>query len=337
MSSSADTFVPLCDFLKIASLSKITISRIFTQQWKLHKIQSKEEDCKYFINLLREVENEIVDSLHKEHIGLLQDSVRIHYAYDELISLLDTGELRGNFKGNTNWKDMASNNIAILKNMIKSEKTYAHKHVFTKISNVRVEDLSQDDPLYLGVIDLSSDKFKIAENQYSDLAEGRVSIRELNKSADIKEICEDFVARRDEIQRLRKFVISPDEQVSHKNSLVKTIARLIDTTMYRFPMNYEVEITRSERQSIASKNRKIQEQKGSRGNKPDLMIRVIFRNKWEEIVYFESGKWSCSGNKIRSDRNKLVQFCIDGSDELTKICKKESLNKSYMGFGINIA
>ena len=37
------------------------------------------------------------------------------------------------------------------------------------------------------------------------------------------------------------------------------------------------------------------------------MIHVIFRNKWEEIVYVESGKWNCDDEKIHNDHNKLVE------------------------------
>ncbi len=43
---------------------------------------------------------------------------------------------------------MASNNIAILKSTIKNERTLAYNHIFTKIYEVRVEKLSQDDLLY---------------------------------------------------------------------------------------------------------------------------------------------------------------------------------------------
>ncbi|CAG8825906.1 3153_t:CDS:2, partial [Racocetra persica] len=75
----------------------------------------------------------------------------------------------------------------------------------------------------------------------------------------------------------------------------------------------------------------------SRGNKPDLMIRMFVHKKWEEIEYLESGKWNCNDEKIRDDHNKLVQFCLDGTEELFKICKKGSLNKNYIGFGVNIA
>ena len=196
----------------------------------------------------------------------------------------------------------------------------------------------------------------------------------MTKSSDIKNVCADFILKRKEINRLRKFVLSSSETVSHdqwveeehekervargitdvllqeiklnafrkvssgsENSLVEIIARLMDTTMYRLPVDYEIEVTRAERQSIASKNRKVQQQKGSRGDKPDLMIRVIFRSKWEEIVYVESGKWNCDDEKIRNDHNKLVQLCIDSTDELFKICEKESLNRNYIGFGVNIA
>ncbi|EXX55541.1 uncharacterized protein OCT59_005904 [Rhizophagus irregularis] len=67
------------------------------------------------------------------------------------------------------------------------------------------------------------------------------------------------------------------------------------------------------------------------------MIRVFFRNKWEEIIYVEIGKWNCDDEKIRSDHNKLVQLCMDGSNKLFKICEKEPLNRNYIGFGVNIA
>ncbi|CAB4396389.1 unnamed protein product [Rhizophagus irregularis] len=371
---STEIFVPLYNFLKSASLEKITISRIFTQQWKLFKIQPKEEDCECLINILRSVENEIVNAERKEHIQSLQDINKIYYSRDELISLVDAGELRGNFKEYINWRNMACNNITILKNTIKNGGTPAHNHIYTKICEVRVEELSQDDPLCNGVIDLSSDKYQLSENNHIDLMGDKAGIRELSKSSEIKSVFADFIFEREEIYRLRKFVLSPSEMVSHgqwveeehekervargitnvllqeiklnafrkvsngsENCLVEIIARLMDTAMYRLPVEYDIEITRAERQSMASKNRKVQQQKGSRGDKPDLMIRVFFRNKWEEIIYVESGKWNCDDEKIRSDHNKLVQLCMDGSNELFKICEKEPLNRNYIGFGVNIA
>src|SRR6185312_17334215 len=55
------------------------------------------------------------------------------------------------------------------------------------------------------------------------------------------------------------------------------------------------------------------------------------------IVYVESGKWNCSDKRICEDHKKLVQLCIDGEEELFKMCDREALNRKYIGFGINIA
>ncbi|RGB33381.1 hypothetical protein C1646_788831 [Rhizophagus diaphanus] len=75
-----------------------------------------------------------------------------------------------------------------------------------------------------------------------------------------------------------------------ENTLVEIIACLIDMVMYYLPVNYEVEVTRAERQSKASKNCKVQQKTGSRGDKPDLMFCAYLRQKWEEIIFFKSGK-----------------------------------------------
>ena len=57
-----------------------------------------------------------------------------------------------------------------------------------------------------------------------------------------------------------------------ENTLVEIIAHLIDMAMYHLPVDYEIEITRAERQSKVSKSRKVQQKTGSRGDKPDLMF-----------------------------------------------------------------
>ena len=54
------------------------------------------------------------------------------------------------------------------------------------------------------------------------------------------------------------------------------------------------------------------------------MFRAYLRQKWEEIVFFESGKWDTDEDKICYDYNKLVQLCLDGTKELVKKCMKET-------------
>ncbi len=83
--------------------------------------------------------------------------------------MIDAGELRENFKEYITWRDTASNNIAILKSTIKNGRMPAHDHIFTKICEARVDNLSQDDPLCNGVIDLSLDKYQLSENNHIDL------------------------------------------------------------------------------------------------------------------------------------------------------------------------
>ncbi|CAJ0767363.1 3188_t:CDS:2, partial [Entrophospora sp. SA101] len=93
----------------------------------------------------------------------------------------------------------------------------------------------------------------------------------------------------------------------------------------------------SEQQSVASKNRKIHQGTGSRGNKPDIMIRAFFQWKWNEITYAEGGKWDSDEKKRLDDHNSLVRFCSDGYDELSKKFKKEKLRSFLLVFRINVA
>ncbi|CAJ0843505.1 1964_t:CDS:2, partial [Entrophospora sp. SA101] len=90
-----------------------------------------------------------------------------------------------------------------------------------------------------------------------------------------------------------------------------------------------IDITISEQQSVASKNRKIHQGTGSRGNNPDIMIRAFFQRKWNKIAYVEGGRWDSDEKKRLDDHNSLVRFCSDGYDELSK-------NFLFV-FGINVA
>ena len=102
------------------------------------------------------------------------------------------------------------------------------------------------------------------------------------------------------------------------------------------PIGLDIEVTRNDRQSYASKKRKNRQVSGSRGNKPDLMIRAFFKQKWNEIAYVESGKWKSTAIKTRNDHNKLARFTPDGYTDLSKKTKKDKLYEFCIVFGINI-
>ena len=96
-----------------------------------------------------------------------------------------------------------------------------------------------------------------------------------------------------------------------EGSLVKVVSRLMDAVMQGLPVEYDVEVIRGERQSVASKDRKSQQSNGSKGNRPDLMIRAYLRNKQDEVAYIESSKWQASDQKIFNDHNKLARLILD--------------------------
>ncbi|CAG8787709.1 12875_t:CDS:2, partial [Gigaspora rosea] len=123
-----------------------------------------------------------------------------------------------------------------------NEVTPVHEHLFTRLSNTDVDRC-------IGIIDLSSDKYIILESETR-----------------------------------RKFVLSLRETVTHDqwvevdhvrghiaSGITDITSRLSDITIsiYHLPVDFEVEITRSERQSIAKMGRNI---------------------------FFESGKWRFAVN-----------------------------------------
>ncbi|CAG8755579.1 15406_t:CDS:2, partial [Racocetra persica] len=332
-------------------------------------------DCEHVARLLREMELENLKDERKRHFKLLlQDNNKMHFVWNELKSLVDANILHNKFKEQTDWKKKALSNIGTIKEKIKDENTSTHERLFAKLCKVDIEGLTCDDPLYISVIDLGSDKYKLFESDYDVLVGQKAGIIRLNKDALIKNVCANFVIKREEAQRLYKFVLAPTELVMHdqwveqnhdrervakgitdvllqeiktdilrrvdkglENTLVGSIARLIDATMYRLPIGCEIEVTRGERQSIASKNRKVKQSDGARGDKPDLMIRAFLRQKWNEVVYFESGRWSSTDKKKQDDHNKLAQLCLDGYKEIKKKCVKQLLHERYIAFGVNIA
>src|SRR6266498_4125159 len=122
-----------------------------------------------------------------------------------------------------------------------------------------------------------------------------------------------------------------------EGSLVEVVSRLMDAVMWDLPVEYDVEVTRGECQSVANKDHKSQQNSELKGNRPDLIIQAYLRNKWDEVAYIESSKWQTSDQKIFDDHNKLVKLTLDGFQYLLKKYVKDVLHDNFIGFGISIA
>nr|CAG8541545.1 964_t:CDS:10 [Entrophospora candida] len=165
----------------------------------------------------------------------------------------------------------AQRTINNVKDKLKNGSTPVHERLFRKLCGIDINNLTYDNTL------------------------SNVGIRRLSKDALIKNVCADFARRRNEFQETYKLAVAGDLTVVHncwvsENTLVEVIACLIDVTIYQLPINSKVEMTRNERQSVAGKNRKAKLKNGARGNRLDFMIKAFLGQKWNEIIYAESGK-----------------------------------------------
>ncbi|CAG8851272.1 10098_t:CDS:2, partial [Gigaspora margarita] len=80
--------------------------------------------------------------------------------------------------------------------------TPIYGYIFTKLSNIDIDKLSKDDLLYIGVIDFNSKKYNFSESDYESIVGTKANIRNLNKDAIVENICNDFILKQDEIQKL---------------------------------------------------------------------------------------------------------------------------------------
>ncbi|CAJ0846405.1 1161_t:CDS:2, partial [Entrophospora sp. SA101] len=352
ISEETGNFPFLQKFLKEAPLEEITISRILHETWRLYGFQTNNDDCARIVNILAE----------------------IRYLWNELKSLVDANLFRSKFYESETWKLQAERNIGSLKDAMRKGNTAVHGQILREIDKLDLNNLTYDDPICNGVVDLKCDRFLINEVDFDILVGDKANIRNIVKEAPIKNLCAEFVRKKDEIQTKIKFIITPSQVVYHdhwvepisvregvaqgiidfilqeirtdiicrisghsEGTYMEMIGRLIDVTMCDLPLEFKIDITRSEQQSVASKNRKIHQGTGSRGNKPDIMIRAFFQWKWNEITYAEGGKWDSDEKKRLDDHNSLVRFCSDGYDELSRKFKKEKLRSFLLVFRINVA
>ncbi|CAH1767775.1 12422_t:CDS:2 [Entrophospora sp. SA101] len=343
---SSNEFTILREFLKHEPLERLSISRIIHELWSVSGVKTEELDCGYIMNLL-DISDINIDSGRKRHLQELKDTDKMRFSWNELKTLMDASLFRNKFNEQTDWRIEVECTIGNVKDKVKNGGTSIHERLFGKLCNIDINNLTPEDPLSNGVIDLGSNKFQLSENDFDLLIGDKAGIRRL-MAGDATVVHSRWVERENDRECIARGITECLMQLvktnsfrrisrGSENTLVEVVARLIDLAIYQLPINSEVEVTRNERQSVASKNRKAKLKNGARGNKPDFMIQAFLGQKWNEIVYGESGKWNCNEEKILDDHNKLVRFCIDGYKEISKKREKDDLRKNYIAFGVNVA
>ncbi|CAG8778317.1 27389_t:CDS:2, partial [Racocetra persica] len=162
--------------------------------------------------------------------------------------------------------------------------TPVHSCLLEKIDNIKMNDLTYDDPLANGVIDLGCNYFQVAKKEFDVLLREKAGIKKLNKELSIKILCADFVEpiyiREEVAHNLLNIILQETKMDIHQiskyseNTLVEIIGHLIDTAMCNLLVKFDVKVIR-----------------------PDLMIKAFFQRKWNELAYVESGRWKSNEDK----------------------------------------
>ncbi len=80
--------------------------------------------------------------------------------------------------------------------------------------------MTHNDLLTNNIIDLDVNYLQIQDNDYDSLIDKRAEIRKLSKDLSIKNVCNEFINKRNKIQSSVKFIFAHYEKVTH-NKWVK--------------------------------------------------------------------------------------------------------------------
>ena len=84
--------------------------------------------------------------------------------------------------------------------------------------------MTYNDPLTNNVIDLGANYLQIQDNDYDSIIDKRAEIRKLSKDPSIKNVCNKFINKRDEIQNPVKFMVAHYEKVIHNKWVVVIVS-----------------------------------------------------------------------------------------------------------------
>ncbi|CAJ0832075.1 206_t:CDS:2, partial [Entrophospora sp. SA101] len=174
-----------------------------------------------------------------------------------------------------NWKLHAVSNINRLKGNLQDANTLEHRRLLEKIRVVDINDLTYDNPLANGIVDLGSPQYQIIEDDYEVLVVSNlflfaqkimpiilnnIRVRELltqvlshgrwvERGVDRVQVAVNITDIL--LQEIKRNVLRRVSGGS-ENVLVDAITRLMEASLYQVPIEFDIEVTRNECQSMAN-------------------------------------------------------------------------------------
>ncbi|PKK56600.1 hypothetical protein RhiirC2_871996, partial [Rhizophagus irregularis] len=209
-------------------------------------------------------------------------------AFEGVYTLYDIGAIKTD-KEQPLSSDQIEKNINELKRKLGKDTTPLYQHLYSGVSKIPIQELTWKDPLANQVI---SDKSELKES------EGDISCIVKEVLNVLKDVWNNLAFDSEVAKTLNEGTYQSTVIVSAIRASLKNLP--IDTSFF---------ISTSEKQSVASADRKGE---GNSGRRPDIMFVGKYREKIFELMYIECSRLICSPQKKTDDEIKLWREANDG-------------------------
>ncbi|CAG8708524.1 8238_t:CDS:2, partial [Ambispora leptoticha] len=216
------------------------------------------------------------------------------------------------------------NNIEKLKGKLNRDTSSLYQHLYSDENKTRVEELFWEDPLACQVL---SDDSDLVKNLPKNLKKSFMKIAQDFKRRDErskpkwthdktwKESEEGTACVVKEILNVLKdvwnnpaFNSNVARSLNEGTYQLTAIVTSIQTALKNLPIENSFFVSTSEKQSIASANRK----EGNKGRRPDIMFLGNYLEMAFELMYIECSRLFCTPQKKTDDEIKLWRETNDG-------------------------
>ncbi|CAG8624238.1 2439_t:CDS:2, partial [Paraglomus occultum] len=256
------------------------------------------------------------NTLEEESKLPLASDNKFEIAFEGVCSLRDLGVVKTNKEKPLN-RDQIRDNIEKLKGKFNRDTSPLYQHLYSGVSEIRVEELSWEDPMASQVI---SDNSDLVKNLPGNLKKGFMESDE-----DIACVVQEILNVLKDVWNNPAFNSDLARSVNEETYQSTVIVTTIQAVLKNLPTENPFFVSTSEKQSISSANRK----GGNKGRRPDIMFLGNYLETIFELMYIECSRLFCTPQKKTYDEIKLWREANDG------LCwVRQSLNPAKEQFGI---